>query len=138
MRNEKSCCRKDITEVDRAIYTLAHMVDSLAERVETIESYIYDEDEDEPAEGLEDNDCLYRKSPCFWDYEDNGNWEPVKEMLPDELGEYLVTIERIMDDDGKEYWCRKVTLSQFSPKRQEWSESGVIAWMSLPSTYRGK
>lgn len=140
MRNERSCCRKDITEVDRAIYALAHMVDSLAERVETIEGYIYDEDDndfdiEEAEQRIERDEAALRN---LGEGDIDEGWISVKDELPDEFNEYLVTIERTIKDDGKEYEHRYVAIAQYNPKRCEWSEKNVVAWQELVYAYEGE
>ena len=133
MKNEKNCWKKDISDTDKAIYLLARTVDNLIERIETIEGYLYDEDDvDEDSEDEEDDP----NDPYFWD--ENEDWTSVKEELPDEFGEYLVTIKDTIKEGEKEYEYRGVTISQYNPKRCEWDKKNVIAWQELSHTYNGE
>ena len=57
-------------------------------------------------------------------------WIPCKERLPEESGEYYITI-----DYGS---IHSTDLSWFYPKDQTWSykNANVIAWMPLPEPYK--
>lgn len=141
MKNEKNCCKRDMTEVDKAIHMLAHMIDCLAERVETIEGYIYDEDDDEDFDIEETEQRIERDEAALHNLcggDTDEGWISVKDELPDEFDEYLVTVERTVKDDGKEYEHRYVTIAQYNPKRCEWSEKNVIAWQELVYAYEGE
>lgn len=63
-------------------------------------------------------------------------WIPCAERLPEESGEYLVTLWK---PDGV---CRQRAVTYFEKKRDswepvpDWRDYPVIAWQSLPRPYR--
>lgn len=59
-------------------------------------------------------------------------WIPVSERLPEESGDYLVTM-----CSGGEYYDVDTSYFCFLDEGgAEWLESGVIAWQPLPEPYK--
>lgn len=80
-----------------------------------------------------DAPCIYADLPNGLDneYHEISEWIPCKERLPEESGEYFITI-----DYGS---IHSTDLSWFYPKDQTWSHknANVIAWMPKPEPYKG-
>lgn len=72
------------------------------------------------------------------------NWIPVSERLPEDSGEYLVSVIDEYNEDQSYYKAVEVAWfahkKDYDIKESEWRELGidekVIAWMSLPKAYR--
>ena len=71
-------------------------------------------------------------------------WIPVSEKLPEDSGEYLVSVIDEYNEDQSYYKAVEVAWfahkKDYDIKESEWRELGidekVIAWMSLPKAYR--
>lgn len=64
-------------------------------------------------------------SDCFWfrAYEEQQQWIPCSERLPEKNGDYLVTMEGM---------CRPyMRFLGYSATSKKWGYGGVIAWMDV-------
>lgn len=64
-------------------------------------------------------------------------WIPCEERLPEEEGDYIVTIKVHCPDDS---WYPDINYFRYNPKRKPngWGtyyEDDIIAWMDKPSPY---
>lgn len=61
-------------------------------------------------------------------------WIPVRERLPEESGDYLVTTKWKGNYSGDVYI--ETNMAVYRKKSKEWDCVDVIAWMSLPEPYK--
>ena len=62
-------------------------------------------------------------------------WIPVSERLPDEGGNYLITVADLRLGHNGEH---TVTMADFYAKSKKWNSIvDVYAWMPLPTPYKG-
>lgn len=67
-----------------------------------------------------------------------GHWIPVSERLPEENGQYLVTVKNLT---GYEQLYNNVFECEFFEKDwifKGWKDNKVIAWMPLPEPYKAE
>ena len=68
---------------------------------------------------------------------DNGvfvsRWIPVSERMPEESGDYLVTIKWKGSYSGDAYI--EINIAEYRKKLKEWDCVDVIAWMPLPAPF---
>ena len=60
----------------------------------------------------------------------HGEWVPVSERLPSEIGWYLITVQDVNCFTDMDYYYGNSKWDEISSKQK------VIAWMSLPKPYR--
>ena len=63
-------------------------------------------------------------------------WIPVSERLPEESGDYLVTIKWLGSYSGDAY--TEINIAEYRKKLKEWDCVDVIAWMPLPAPFESQ
>jgi hypothetical protein len=63
-------------------------------------------------------------------------WIPCSERLPEEDGEYLVTIKWKGSYSGDVY--TETNIGEYRKKSKDWDRVGITAWMPLPEPYKAE
>lgn len=72
-----------------------------------------------------------RELPTVW--HGRQQWIPVSELLPEEDGFYLVTVNY-----GGAAWVHESYFMQCNSRDVHWDYSDVTAWMPMPEHYKGE
>ena len=115
--------KPDTFDIDDEMITKRQAIDALDKRFDNIPM-------DQTAEILMLRKDL-RELPTVW----NGRqqWIPVSELLPDEDGFYLVTVNY-----GGTAWVHESYFMQCNSRGVHWDYPDVTAWMPMPKHYKGE
>ena len=115
--------KPDTFNIDDEMITKRQAIDALDKRFDNIPM-------DQTAEILMLRKDL-RELPTVW--HGRQQWIPVSELLPEEDGFYLVTVNY-----GGAAWVHESYFMQCNSRGVHWDYPDVTAWMPMPEHYKGE